>query len=257
MSWPIDPNANPTPKPTPDLPDSVFSMLSMKGKVVCISGAGSGIGFAVAEAMAEAGANVAITYNSNKSAIEKAENGLAKKYGVEAKAYQCDVSSFDQVEKTIQQVEKDFGTIDVFVGNSGMGVAKGILEMTNEEWRKVMATNLDGIYYCAKVAGAIFKKKGKGNFIITSSMSAHIVNVPIDQGAYNASKAAITHLGKSLAREWREFARVNIVSPGFFDTDLGAGPQVKQHAFNSAVMGRQGNVKEIKGLYLVSLCFQR
>ena len=64
--------------------------------------------------------------------------------------------------------------------------------------------------YCAKYAGTIFKKQGFGNLIITSSISAHIVNVPVDQPVYNSTKAAVTHLGKSLAREWREFARVNV-----------------------------------------------
>ena len=67
---------------------------------------------------------------------------------------------------------------------------------------------------------------------------------------YNATKAAVTHLGKSLAREWRDFARVNVVSPGFFDTKLGAGPDVVNEAYRMAVLGRQGTVREIKALYL-------
>lgn len=104
--------------------------------------------------------------------------------------------------------------------------------------------------YCARSAGAIFKRQGTGNLIITSSISAHIVNVPLDQPIYNATKAGVTHLGKSLAREWRDFARVNIVSPGFFDTKLGAAPDVKNEAYRMAVQGRQGDVKEIKGLFL-------
>lgn len=81
-------------------------------------------------------------------------------------------------------------------------------------------------------------------------MSAHIVNIPVDQPVYNASKAFVTHFGKSLAREWRDFARVNIVSPGFFDTKMGAGPAVANEAYRMACLGRQGHVKEIKGLYL-------
>ena len=128
---------------------------------------------------------------------------------------------------------------------------------------------VDGVFYCAKYAGAVFKMQGTGNLIITSSISAHIVNVPIDQPVcfskmmkhktkrayasnqvYNASKACVEQLGKSLAREWREFARVNMVAPGFFDTKLGAGPQVINEAYRMAVLGRQGDVKEIKGLFL-------
>jgi NAD(P)-dependent dehydrogenase (short-subunit alcohol dehydrogenase family) len=81
-------------------------------------------------------------------------------------------------------------------------------------------------------------------------MSAHIVNVPLDQPVYNGTKAFVTQFGKCLAREWREFARVNIVSPGFFDTKLGAAPVVQNEAYRMAVLGRQGHTKEIKGLYL-------
>ena len=96
----------------------------------------------------------------------------------------------------------------------------------------------------------MFARQGYGNLIITSSMSAHIVNAPTDQPVYNATKAYVTHFGKSLAREWREFARVNIVSPGFFDTKMGASPQTVHEAYRMSSLGRQGHVKEIKGLYL-------
>lgn len=81
-------------------------------------------------------------------------------------------------------------------------------------------------------------------------MSGHIVNVPVDQPIYNASKAFVRHLGKSLAREWREFARVNIVSPGFFDTKMGASDTIINEAYRMTPLGRQGHTKEIKGLYL-------
>lgn len=150
-----------------------------------------------------------------------------------------------------------------------MAISKPILEQTLEEYRKQMSVNgmksvrsnkikvrginwglVDGIVYCAKYAGEVFARQGHGNLIITSSMSAHIVNVPTDQPVYNATKAYVTHFGKSLAREWRDFARVNIVSPGFFDTKMGAGPSALQEAYRMSSLGRQGHVKEIKGLYL-------
>jgi sorbose reductase len=109
---------------------------------------------------------------------------------------------------------------------------------------------VDGVVYSAKYVGEIFKQQGFGNLIITSSMSSTVVNVPVDQPVYNATKSFVTHFGKSLAREWRDFARVNIVSPGFFDTKMGAGPQALQEAYRMSSLGRQGHVKEIKGLYL-------
>lgn len=233
----------------PNTADNVFDQLSMKGRVVCVTGAADGIGFAIAEGMAEAGANVALWYNTNKAAVSKGEK-LAQQHGVKVKAYQVEVTSPSKVKEAIDAIVDEFGKLDVFVANAGMAISKPLLETSLDEYRKQMAVNVDGVVYCAKYAGNVFKQQGSGNLIMTSSMSGHIVNIPVDQPIYNMSKAAVTHLGKSLAREWRTFARVNIVSPGFFHTKMGASPAVEQEAYHMAVLGRQGYVKEIKGLYL-------
>ncbi|KAM0451160.1 hypothetical protein ACHAPV_010118 [Trichoderma viride] len=235
------------PKPVPDIPHNVIAQFKMTGKVVVVNGAADGIGYAVAEAMAEANASVVFWYNS--VAVQKAEQ-LGKEHNVKTKAYKVNVSDPQQVKDAVTQVEKDFGRIDVFVANAGMAISKPILEQALDEFDKQMSVNVNGVVYCAKYTGAVFRRQGFGNLIITSSMSAHIVNVPTDQPVYNATKAFVSHFGKSLAREWREFARVNIVSPGFFDTKMGASPLAINEAYRMAVLGRQGHVKEIKGLYL-------
>ncbi|KAI5459065.1 short-chain dehydrogenase [Mariannaea sp. PMI_226] len=237
------------PRPFPDVPSEVMKQFNMTGKVVVVTGAADGIGFAVAEAMAEANANVAFWYNSNDAAIAKAEE-LGKAHSVKTIAYKVDVSDAQKVQETIAEVVRDFGRIDVFVANAGMAISKPILEQTLDEFNKQMAVNVNGVVYCSKYAGEVFKRQGSGVLIITSSMSAHIVNVPTDQPVYNSTKAFVTHFGKSLAREWRDFARVNIVSPGFFDTKMGASPSALNEAYRMAALGRQGHVKEIKGLYL-------
>ncbi|KAI0102096.1 putative short-chain dehydrogenase [Nemania sp. FL0031] len=237
------------PRPFPDTPSNVLAQFSMTGKVVVVTGAADGIGYAVSEAMAEANAHVALWYNTNDAAIEKAAS-LAKMHGVKTATYKVDISDPKQVQDAVTKVMADFGRIDVFVANAGMAISKPILEQTLEEYRKQMSVNVDGVVLCAKYAGEVFKRQGSGNLIITSSMSAHIVNVPTDQPVYNGTKAYVTHFGKSLAREWREFARVNIVSPGFFDTKMGASPFAINEAYRMAVLGRQGHTKEIKGLYL-------
>ncbi|KAI4910799.1 hypothetical protein J4E90_007055 [Alternaria incomplexa] len=237
------------PKPVPDTPTNVMQQFSMKGKVIVVNGAAEGIGGAVADAMAEAGGNVALWYNSNSAAITRAEN-LAKTHNVKTKAYSVNQIDAATVQKAVQQVVEDFGRIDVFVANAGTGDSKPLLDQTLDSYHNLMKVNVDGPVFCAKYAGEVFKKQGFGNLILTSSISAHIVNVPIDQPIYNGTKAFISHLGKSLAREWREFARVNIVSPGFFDTKMGAGPQVINEGLRMIPLGRQGNVKEIKGLFL-------
>ncbi|KAJ5104417.1 hypothetical protein NUU61_001764 [Penicillium alfredii] len=237
------------PRPVPDTPSNALEQLRMTGKVVVVTGAADGIGLAVTEAMAEAGAHVVLWYNSNKAAIEKSQD-LAKKHNVKSAAHQVDVSDSTQVSGTIAKVVQEFGKIDAFVANAGMAISRPILEQTLPEYQKQMSVNVDGIVYCAKYVGEVFQRQGFGNLIITSSMSGHVVNVPVDQPVYNATKAYVTHFGKSLAREWREFARVNIVSPGFFDTKMGASPLCINEAYRMSSLGRQGHVKEIKGLYL-------
>ncbi|KAK2590408.1 hypothetical protein QQS21_011913 [Conoideocrella luteorostrata] len=237
------------PRPFPDTPNNVLEQFKLPGRVAVVTGAADGIGYAVAEAMAEAGAHVGLWYNSNEAAIERAEE-LAKTHGVKTVAFKVDVSDSAAVESTMAKVVEQFGKIDIFVANAGMAISKPILEQTLPEYEKQLSVNVGGVVYCAKYAGEVFRRQGSGNLIITSSMSGHIVNVPVDQPIYNGTKAFVTHFGKSLAREWREFARVNIVSPGFFDTKLGAGPLAVNEAYRMAVLGRQGHVREIKGLYL-------
>jgi len=252
MSMSIEESQTPRqgfPKPVPDTSNNVLEQFKLSGRVAIITGAADGIGLAVTEAYAEAGANVVLWYNSNKAAITRAEE-LAKQHNIKAKAYQVEVSQPEKVQAAIKEVVSDFGKVDVLVANAGMAISKPILETTIEEYKRQMEVNLDGVFYCAKYAGEQFKAQGTGNLIITSSISAHIVNVPIDQPVYNASKAAVTHLGKSLAREWREFARVNVVSPGFFDTKMGASEKVITEGLRMTPLGRQGHVKEIKGLFL-------
>jgi len=132
------------PRPVPSTPENVLEQLTVKGKVIAVTGASSGIGFAVVEAMAEAGGNVALLYNSNDAAISKGAE-LARKHGIKAQAYQVEVSDPEAVQKTIQQVVKDFGKLDVFVANAGMAISKPIIEQTIEEYRKQMSVNREYI----------------------------------------------------------------------------------------------------------------
>ncbi|KAF1917784.1 hypothetical protein BDU57DRAFT_177185 [Ampelomyces quisqualis] len=237
------------PKPVPDTPSNVLQQFSMKDKVVIVTGAAEGIGGAVADAMAEAGGNVALWYNSNPLAVKRAES-LASQHAVKTKAYSVNVTDASAVQIAIQQVVTDFGKLDVFVANAGTGDSQPLLDQSLDSYRNLMATNVDGVVFSAKYAGQVFRSQGFGNLILTSSISAHVVNVPVDQPIYNGTKAFVSHLGKSLAREWRDFARVNIVSPGFFDTKMGAGPKVITEGLRMIPLGRQGDVKEIKGLFL-------
>ena len=142
------------PRPVPSTPDNVLEQFKMTGKTVIVTGASDGIGYAVVESMVEAGGNVALWYNSNDRAVSKAEE-LSKKYGIKAKAYQVQISDHEQVQQTIQEVVKDFGKLDVFVANAGMGTDKGILDQSIEEYKKLFSVN--GMLTLASVIGIATK----------------------------------------------------------------------------------------------------
>lgn len=231
---------------------NVLDLFSLKGKVALVTGSSSGIGYAVAEAYAQAGADVAIWYNSNPC-DDKAEY-LATKYNVKCKAYRCNVGDSEEVESVIDTIEKDFGTIDVFVANAGVPWTDGpMIDVEGHDaFHKIVNLDFNGVYYCAKAVGKIFKKNGKGSLVFTASMSGHIVNVPQLQAPYNAVKSAVIHLSKSLAVEWAGFARVNTISPGYIATEISefAPEEVKEHWLKLIPLGREGLPQELVGAYL-------
>lgn len=242
----------PVPTKAPPKIKNVKDLFSLEGKVASVTGSSGGIGWAVAEAYAQAGADVAIWYNS-KPAEEKAKY-LTETYGVRARAYKCNVSDYHEVEKVILQIEKDFGGLDIFVANAGVPWTEGpCIDVEGvDSWHKVIDLDFNGVYYCAKAAGRIFKKNGKGSFIITASMSGHIVNVPQLQAPYNAAKAACIHFAKSLAVEWAPFARVNSISPGYIETEISefADASTKSRWHLLIPLGREGQTQELVGAYV-------
>ncbi|KAI9052672.1 hypothetical protein LZ554_004011 [Drepanopeziza brunnea f. sp. 'monogermtubi'] len=237
--------------------DSLAEMFSMKGKVAVVTGASGakGMGIEAARGLAEMGANLAITYSSRPEGGEKNARELAEKYGVKVKAYKCDVGNWDEVSSFVAQVIKEFGKIDAFVANAGRTADAGVLDGTVEAWNEVINTDLNGTFHCAKAVGAHFKERGSGSFVITASMSGHIANFPQEQTSYNVAKAGCIHMARSLANEWRGFARVNSISPGYIDTGLSDFvPKDTQDLWKSMIpMGRDGEAKELKGAY-VYLC---
>lgn len=149
------------------------------------------------------------------------------------------MKTYDTVSTAIDSIVAEFnGRLDVFVANSGVAWTKGaMLDGPLDMYTSVMQTNMDGTFFCARAAGRHFRRQkaegtaldGRplvnppftaGSFIATASMSGHIVNVPQLQAAYNASKAAVVHLCRSLAVEWVGFARANSVSPGYIVTSI-------------------------------------
>lgn len=248
----INPAIGPLPAKGPAKVKNIQELFSLKGKVASVTGSSGGIGLAVAEAYAQSGADVAIWYNS-KPSDDKAEH-IAKTYGVKCKAYKCNVGVYEEVKKTVEQIELDFGGLDIFVANAGVPWTQG---KSNDveglgDWQKIIDLDLSGVYYCSKVVGPIFEKRGKGSFIITASMSGHIVNVPQFQAPYNAAKAACIHLARSLAIEWAPFARVNSISPGYIATEISdfVDDEIKSKWHRMIPLGREADVQELVGAYV-------
>lgn len=153
------------------------------------------------------------------------------------KAYQVDVRSYEAVEKAVDLAVDEFnGRLDIFVANAGIPWIKGpMVDGPIEHYRDVVATDLDGTYYCAKAAAKHWRRQkiegtdlagraltdySSGSFIATASMSGLVVNVPQLQAAYNAAKAGVIHLCRSLGVEWARYARANAISPGYIITEI-------------------------------------
>lgn len=234
--------------------DSLHDLFSLKGKVVIVTGASGpiGIGIEAARGCAEMGADVAISYSSRAKGGEDNAKELSEKYGIKCKAYKCQVGDWDNVQAFVADVIKDFGRIDVFIANAGKTADSGILDASVDDWREVINTDLTGTFYCAKAVGHHFRERKTGSLVITASMSGHIANFPQEQTSYNVAKAGCIHLTKSLANEWRDFARVNCVSPGYIDTGLSDFVDQKiQDLWKSMIpMGRDAKAKELKGAYV-------
>ncbi len=146
------------------------------------------------------------------------------------------------------------------IANAGIPSTTGCLDSNTSDWDKVVATDLSGAFFCAKAAAHYFKSQHDrhpqdgvvGNIIFTASMSGHIVNVPQMQGCYNACKAGVIHLAKSLAVEFAPWCRVNSVSPGYIDTEISTfvDEKVKKMWLERIPMGREADPRELKGVFL-------
>ncbi|VEU19967.1 DEKNAAC100785 [Brettanomyces naardenensis] len=255
--YPDDPTPIPRRAPTELLERSTFDLFSLKGKICVVTGAAraKGIGYAAAEAYCEAGAKGLAIWDYNDPS-EAAET-LSRKYGTDVRAYRVDVSKNESVKAAVDKVLKDFGTIDVFVANAGVVWETGtILNMETDDdvnWHHLMDVDLNGVYYCAKHVGRVFKEHKTGSLVITASMSGLIVNFPNLQTPYNVAKAACINMAKSLAVEFAPFnARVNCVCPGYMDTGLSDFlPQKTLNTWAQLIpAGRQGLNKELAGAYL-------
>ncbi|KAL3479972.1 oxidoreductase [Aspergillus californicus] len=229
----------------------VQKLFDLTGKVAAVTGGGRGIGLSVCKAYAEAGAQIAIIYNKTATAPETASE-LSSTYNVKCLAYKADVTSPAEITAAVDNIVKDFGHLDIVVANAGVCSEHAGEDYTPTEFQDMMDVNVNGAFYTAQAAAKVFKAQGHGNIVFTASVSATLVNIPQKQAAYNASKAGVLQLSKSLAVEWVDFCRVNSVSPGYIETSMMAyaTPAMKETWRAQVPARRFASPYELKGVYL-------
>lgn len=195
-------------------------MKLLENKVAIITGAARGIGEGIALKFAEHGTNIAFTYVSDSSAKRAAalEEKL-KGFGIKAKAYKSNAGDFAQCESFVNDVLREFGTVDICVNNAGISKDNLLLRMSAEQWEEVMKVNLNSVFYMTKQVIKPMMKARNGVIINMSSIIGEIGNA--GQSSYAASKAGIIGFTKSVAKELgSRNVRCNAIAPGFVETDM-------------------------------------
>jgi NAD(P)-dependent dehydrogenase (short-subunit alcohol dehydrogenase family) len=224
--------------------------LKLDGKVAVVTGGAQGIGYACGQALAEAGATVVIADIS--AASGKSSAAALVKMGHKVSAVTLDVTKSADVDKAAAAIVTTHGRVDILVNNAGVARSDVKAEDTSDEhWRFHMDINVDGVFWCCRAFGREMLKQGKGSIVNIGSMSGFIVNKPQPQSFYNASKAAVHHMTRSLAAEWaKRGVRVNAVAPTYIETPLTAfgikeNPEMYKVWLEMTPMGRVGQPDEI------------
>jgi len=224
----------------------VLQAFDLTGKVAVVTGANTGLGEAFAWALADVGAHVAIVARSqerNKAVAHSITNA-----GGPAIALEADVTDPDGVERMVSDVTRQLGPIDVLVNNAGLCYHRPALDVPREEWLEVFDVNVNGLWYCAQTVGRQMVERRTGVIVNVGSISAVIVNRPQMQPAYNASKAAVHQLTKSLAAEWAPYGvRVNALAPGYVKTAMAPvdRPEFRRNWIEDAPMQRYAMPAEL------------
>jgi NAD(P)-dependent dehydrogenase (short-subunit alcohol dehydrogenase family) len=225
---------------------SVLDAFDLTGRVCVVTGANRGIGRALAIALAEAGGDLALLVRRPESAESLVKEIRA--LGRRAEVFAADVVEPAEVERAASQVVEVFGGVDVLVNNAGTCIHRPALEVTAAEFHAVMDVNVTGVWNCCQAFGRVMVAAGRGSIVNIGSISALIVNRPQWQPVYNASKAAVHQLTKSLAAEWGPTGvRVNALAPGYVKTEMAPvdEPQFRQHWIDDVPMQRYATPEEL------------
>jgi len=229
--------------------DNILNSFSLKGKIALITGASYGIGFAIATAYAQAGATICFN-DINQELVDKGIKSY-EEIGITAHGYICDVTDEKAVIKLIADIEKEVGVIDILVNNAGIIKRVPMIDMSAEDFRKVIDVDLNAPFIVSKTVIPSMIKAGHGKIINICSMMSELGRETVS--AYAAAKGGLKMLTKNIASEYGEFnIQCNGIGPGYIETPQTAPLRVKGNPFNDFIISktpaaRWGTTEDLMG----------
>ncbi len=225
-------------------------LFDLSGEVAFVTGAGSGIGQRIAIGMAQCGADVACLDRREDGGLSDTVD-IIQATGQKALALTADVTSLSALKEAVARTQSELGALSIALNAAGIANANPAEDMDEDQYQSLMDINLKGVFLSCQTEANAMLKHGRGSIINIGSMSGVIVNRGLSQVHYNASKAGVIHMSKSMAMEWVDRGiRVNSISPGYTATPMNTRPEMVHQAkvFESQTpMGRMASVDEMVG----------
>ena len=225
-------------------------LFDLIGNVALVTGAGSGIGQRIAMGLAQCGADVALLDRRSDDGLARTADFIAAA-GRRSITVAADVTSAEAVGEAVTRTEAELGALTLAVNAAGIANANPAEEMEESQFQMLMDINLKGVFLSCQAEVRAMLKNGRGSIVNIASMSGVIVNRGLSQCHYNASKAAVIHMSKSMAMEWVDRGiRVNSISPGYTATPMNTRPEMVHQTKlfeEQTPMGRMANVDEMVG----------
>jgi 2-deoxy-D-gluconate 3-dehydrogenase len=224
--------------------------LHVEGKVALVTGASSGLGKCIALALAEAGADVILTELPSRIDNARAVADTIQSLRRRALALKLDVTSLKSIRRMVERAILEFSRIDILVNNAGINISKNALDVTEEDWDRVLDVNLKGVFFCAQAVGREMIKRKSGKMINIASQNGVVGYY--QRAAYCSSKAGVVNLTRVLAIEWSPYrVNVNAVAPTFVLTPLTeklfANPSFSREVRRRIPLGRLGKPEDVAG----------